>query len=1021
MNASSLFIKRPVLAIIINLILMLIGFLAWQKLTIRDLPKITYPAAAIITQYSGASSEIIEKEITTPLENAFSDIANIDHMESSSMTGESVINIYFKSQSNFESDLNSIRDKLASVKSQLPDDVDAPIMQKFQDHSQQIWGLSFTDNKMTKRQLYQYVKNFILPQFQTIDGVAEVKLFGEGDPAMRIWLQPDKMLAENISINDILNKLENNSRLTPTGLLHSENFDYPLNANSTLKNINEFNQLVLKNNNGQLIKLSDVAKVRLGNIDDWYSIRVDNKSVIALVIQPQSGANAINIVDQAEKKLSHIQSQLPSGMTSKVIFNFTTSMRSALHDALSTLFITVLVVIAITFLFLGCWRTTLIPGCAIPISLVTCFAFMDMLHFSINELTLLAFILAIGLVVDDAIVVVENIKRYFDSGVTLRQAALIGSKEIVFAVIAMTLTLIAVYIPIIFINGFTGIYLQQFAFVLAVCILVSGVVAITLSPMLCSKVLQQNETKYSQWLNQQLFQLSEHYRRILIFILQKPKIIFLSFIILIMMSGILLVFLPKALAPNDDIGVIIGNISFPSNVSYSYSEKILEQAMNYFNQVPGKYSALMNHSHLLPTNANLILFLKPRHQRHQSTQQIVNELRREMKLITGAKITIFSVKPMNVSGSSGLDFQLVSTQDDKYINHYANLFIQKLQHQPALVSIENHLKFDKQQFDIHINRKAAADANVSVATITNSINTLFGGKKMGKFIYHDQLAPIIVEMQLKSQNLNQLSRINVRDDKNVEIPLLNLVSISPTFSPAELTHYDRLRSAEITANIAPGYTIANAIAEVNQIAKKILPEDLSIRYAGEAKDYLDSNHQLLMLFLLAIIFIYLVLGAQFESFLDPLIILVTVPLAVVGALFTLYLVGGSLNIFSEIGLVTLIGLVSKHGILITEFANQQLQENIDLKQAILQAASHRLRPVLMTSSAMILGALPLILSHGSGSASRHALGYTIIGGMLSGTFFSILILPSVYYWVKKLKGEFYSPFNNTNKFKWRLF
>jgi multidrug efflux pump len=1007
---TEFFIRRPAFTIVVMLIISIVGFISYFSLPVRWIPNVSPAIVTINTTYSGASATLVETQITTPIEAALSGIDGVELMTSRSKEGESDITINFKLGRNMDAAVEDVRSGLSGVTGNLPRDVVAPVVSKAQTDQMPVMFLAFSDKTRSSKEVSDYVDQFIIPRLETVDGVATVITYGRENSAMRIWLDPAKMAASKVTVDDISNVLTQQNVEVPSGQIRGADRFYNVVTNETLTSASQFNELIIRSDQNQVVRLKNVGEAVVAPADIDSAFRVQGERAEAVGIIPQSTANPLDVSREALKTFSEITKTLPEGMKASVVFNEANFISDSVHSVYEALIEAIICVLIVIYLFLATWRATFIPVITIPVCLITTFALLKFFDFSINTITLMAFVLAIGLVVDDAIVMLENIARYIEEGMQPYAAALKGSREMVFPIIAMTITLAAVYTPIAFTSGMLGAIFREFALTLAGAVIVSGFVALTLSPMMCSRILttEKNTGRYAQWLVKNFSKLQARYQKLLATTLQHRKFILLILAVIGIAGYGVYRQLPSELAPTEDQGEIDVYISGPHDASFQFTDRYVKKMESAYASVPELTSYLSAVGGNPPSNAFQVLTLKPWYQRHRSAQEIAAALDAQFKDIPGVRINV-SVPPppfVNFSGNHGSDVGMAVMSAGEYKDLHATMetLINAAKNYPGFLHVDNSLNWDREEFEVSIDREKASDLKVPMPNITNTISALLAGKLAGKFEYGGKQYDIMMQLnQAQLADPNIIPQLYVRNDNNDMISLSDIVSIQETSNPGALPHYERLRSDSLYASLAPGYTIAEAVTALEKISKETLPDNMKTAFVGEAKNYLDSNNVMALTFLLALIFIYLVLVAQFESFIDPLVILFTVPFAVIGALITLWFAGGSMNIYSEIGLVTLIGLIAKHGILMTEFANHEREKGKSIHNAIMSAATLRLRPILMTTSAMILGAMPLALAFGPGSETRHQVGWVIAGGLLVGTFFSLLVVPVAYAYLAKFK------------------
>ncbi len=1006
MKLPEICIRRPVFTIVISLIFIIIGIISYQRLALRELPVINKPVALVKTLYQGASSQLMESRITTPIENALSSVSGIDEIKSSSSRGESNIRIRFKLGTNLDAEVNDVRNAIAHIEDSLPDGADRPEVIKFDPDATQAVILSFSDKNQSPLELTDYINRYIKPQLEQLIGVGQVRLYGDREYAMRIWLDPVKMAAHHVTVSDIDNALQSQNVNVATGQIKARNRYYTVLINANFDTVSQFRNIIVRQINGNFVRLADVANVKVGPEDTDGMMRVDGKPAVGVGVYAQSTANPIKVAEAVKRVLKKLKTNIPEGMHARIVYNAAIFIHQSIYNVYETIFEAILLVLVVVYLFLGSIRSASIPIVTIPICLIATFTGLYILSYTINTITLLALVLAIGLVVDDAIVVLENIYRHIESGTESFQAAIKGSQEIVFAVIAMTITLAAVYAPVGFTRNITGTLFRQFAFTLAIAVLISGFIALTLSPMMCARLLKNANEKgvYGKWLDSAFYRFKDGYKKILNIILGYRH--FVLVILLLLATGGILIYrhLPQQLAPLEDEGTIMGIVNAPTDASFHYTNQYVKQLEKIYSKIPEVQDYITFIEDNAPDEAYSFINLKPWSKRGRSEQQITNQLKKSMAKIPGVIAFPVEQSPLGHGDSSHHAISLMLTTSGSYLHLHqvAKHFINVVDQYKQLTNVNDDLDMDSQQFSVDINRNLAADLNINLNDINNTLATLLGGTNETHFQYKGQTYDVMLQMkQHELHDLNAFGKIYVRNKNDQMIPLSNLLKINSVIGTTDMPHFNRLRADEFSAELAPGVELGQAVSLLQHLAEQNLPDDTQYTFVGAAKRFLETRSDMNMAFLLALIFIYLVLSAQFESFIDPLIILLSVPLTLVAAIFVLKLTGGSLNIYSEIGLVTLIGLISKHGILITEFANQLRAEGFDKMSAIIEASSLRLRPILMTTAAMVLGAIPLALATGADAHSRQQLGIVIVSGMLFGTFFSLFVVPSAYCYLAK--------------------
>lgn len=1010
MNLTELFIRRPAFTIVLSLIITIVGLISYSHLPVRWIPNINPPVVDIETDYPGASASLIENQITTPLEAGLSGVDGIQTITSHSKQGKSEITINFKLGMNINTAVEDVRSALQLVSGGLPKDAKQPIVAKMDPNSEPIMYLAFSDANRSAKEITDYVKQFITPNLQTVDGVASIMSFGERESALRIWLDPAKMAAANVTVDDVSDVLTQQNIEMPSGQIRSADRFYSVVTNETLKTASEFNDLIIRDENNQTVRLKDIgqASVDAANADSVFRVR--GTPAVAVGIVPQATANPLDVSRDILKSFAQIQKTLPQGMQASVVFNQADFIHASIFHVYKSLAESIILVLIVIFLFLASWRAALIPIATIPVCLISVFTVLLIFKFTINTITLMALVLAIGLVVDDAIVMLENITRHIEKGMTPMNAAIKGSREIVFPIIAMTLTLAAVYTPIAFTSGVLGSVFKEFAATLAGTVLISGFVALSLSPMMCSRWLthQDKSHRYTYWLTQQFDWLQQKYQTILTKILSKKGIVLIVLAVVGIAGAFIYKTLPAELAPMEDMSMLNVFVSAPRDASAQYTDNYVKQLEALYEKIPEMKSYLADIGSWSPSKSYQFITLTPKENRSRTAQQIADDLTNQVKSISGVKAFVSAPPPpltwFTDSDGSTISMQVMTSGDFKSLHNTMTQMIAALQKNPIFMYVDSSLKWDGEQFEVTINREKAADMKVPMPNITNTISTLIAGRNVGHFEFDGNQYDIKMQMnQAALANPNIISQLYVRNSSNQMIPLSGLITINETTSPEMLPHFDRLRSDTLTAMLAPGHTVAEAVDTLQKLAKQMLPDNMKYEFVGEAHDFLEQSGAMGLTFFLALVFIYLILVAQFESFIDPFIILLTVPFAVIGGLLLLKIAGGSLNIYSNIGLVTLIGLIAKHGILITEFANQQRSQGKSIQESVIEAAKLRLRPILMTTAAMVFGAIPLALAFGPGAETRHQIGWVIVGGLLLGTFFSLIVVPVAYTFMARFK------------------
>lgn len=1008
MSFTDIFIRRPVFATVLSLVILLVGSIAFTKLSVRQYPRVDNTTVTITSTYPGASAKLMEGFITTPIENAISGIDDIDYLTSTSSQGQSQISVHFNLGADINTAASDVANKVQSARWQLPQNINDPKIEKRDPNAQPTMYIGFQSDSMNPQDITDYLNRVVEPQLATLPGVGQAQIYGS-PYAMRIWLNPYLMAAHQITVSDIANALANNNQQSPTGFIDTSNSEINVNASTDVSSPTQFNNLVVKNTNGQLIRVQDIGKAELGPEANDFSIYINGKPGVMLAVTPQPTANPLDVSTVVKKTLDKIQNQLPKALSMQVNWDVSKFISASVHELKKAVFEAVFAVILVMFLFLGSYRVLAIPTVTIPLSLIGVCSLMLIMGFSINALTLLAMVLAIGMVVDDAIVVSENIHRHIEAGCSPFQAAINGAREIKFAIIAMTLTLAIVYAPIGFLSDITGALFREFAFTLASAVIISGFIALTLSPMMCSKLLRpiqhDNESKITRTINKIFSRLVNNYRWLLIHALKYIK--WIAGFVVVIIFGVFFLYkvLPKELAPSEDAGAVLTSISGPPAANLNYMEQYTKLLPAIFNKVPEKDGYVVVNGANNSLNSGIsFLILKDWDQRKRSVQQIIQSLFPSLWGIPG--IQAFPVNPFRLPGSNDfmpVKFMLKSTGSYQELATVTNKLVALANKNPGMVNVNSDLKFDQPQLNLDIDRFKAADLGISMNDVGQTINFALGEPMSGHFEKDGRSYDIIPQLDPQFRNQpGALGNLYLRTQSNALVPLSNLTTVTEVTAPEGLAHFQQERAATITASLKPGYTLGQALEFLETNAQKIMPSYMQYDFSGTSRQFMQSSNSIQKTFILALIFIILILAAQFESFLDPFIVLFSVIPAIFGALATLKLTGGTMNIYTQIGLITLIGLISKHGILMVEFANQLREQGRNIQEAIIEAATIRFRPILMTTLAMVIGAVPLILSSGAGAMSRKQIGWTITGGMLFGTCITLFIVPSAYLIINRL-------------------
>ena len=997
-------IRRPVFAIVINLILVLIGLSSYYYLNLRFFPQFKTHHINIEASFSGANAKLVENTVTNPIESALSTVAGVKQMTSTSSRGSSLVTLKLQNTADINQVTNAVRNSLSRAQAKLPDAVEPPTV-KVGHSSSSFLHMAITDSKRTPSQIRDYFKRFVKNDLLQIPGMAKINIQGAHKQAVRIDLNPRKMAAYGLNVDPIIKALKSNNVQMPAGQVRSQAFNYPINAETNFQSLNDFRNMVITRNDDALVHLNDIAQIHLASqSSNQRLLTIRGQPTVSPVLYNEQDASPITVNKRLHKVLPQIKADLPESMHLTSFFNNTDFLKSAVHEVYITLLVAVICVLIAIFLFLGHWRAVLIPIITVPICLITTFALMGLLQYSLNVITLLALVLAIGLVVDDAIVMLENIYRYLERGLQPVQAALVGSREIVFAVIGMTVCLAAVYAPVGLIHNEIAIIFQEFAYTLACAVLISGFVALTLTPMMCSRLLKPNDLQsgFSLWLEKFFDKLRYRHSRFLGWVLHKKIWVIILTLTFAGLGYATLTTLPTQFMPDEDMGFAITVLDTPSNANFATIQKQAQKARKIVKKQPAVQRVSTHITEEAGGFNQIFVVLKPYDQRQISGQKLAKQLTQQFKQVPGLDAFVFAPSPF--SGGSHYDIKWVLTTSQSYneLYHNYNAIKDELGDYPGLNHISASVSFDNQQYKVNIRKNLANSLGLSTRTIDRSLSVMMGGMTVTRFNRDNATYDVKLKAQPQFQhNLQQLSQFQLFTQNHKRIPLNNLLTIHRSNAQQTLNHYNQLRSLTVQGQLASGYALGDVVNYLTNTLPQLTDDHTSFTFTGMAKDLKRNNNSMLIIFGLSFLVIYLVLAALFESFLDPFIVLLTVPISIVGALMALKLAGGSLNIYTDIGLVTLIGLIAKHGILITQFANELLAEGYELTQAIIKATSIRLRPILMTTTAMISGALPLILAQGSNANSRLQLGLVIIFGLIVGTLFSLFIVPVAYQILKR--------------------
>ena len=1000
MVLSDLCIRRPVLATVISLVVVLLGIVCYQRLSVREYPKIDEPVVTVETKYRGASAEIIESRVTKVLEDSLAGIEGVDVLTSISRAENSQITVRFRLERNPDAAASDVRDRVARVRGKLPEDIEEPVIAKVEADANPIIWLAFSSDRYSPLEVSDFASRLVKTRLQTLPGAADVRVFGERRYSMRIWLDRNKLAAYRLTPLDVEDALRQQNVEVPAGRIESRTREFSVIAETDLARPRQFDDVIVKYVNNYPVRIREVGRVEIGAQDERSIVRFNGKPAVALGVIKQATANPLELSQAIRAELPRVLADLPEGVAVNIAYDSSVFIDRSIKAVLRTIGEAIALVALVIFVFLRSVRASLIPLVTIPVSLVGAFGVMYLFGFSVNTLTLLALVLAIGLVVDDAIVMLENIFRHVENGMPPFKAALVGSKEIGFAVVAMTLTLVAVYAPIAFMTGRTGKLFIEFALTLAGAVLVSGFTALTLSPMMCSKLLR-HEPRHG-WLynavERGLTGLTQGYRRALVASLDVRWLVLLVGAAVAGTSVLLFGALKQELAPVEDRGVVLGVFVGPEGATIDYTDRYGRQLEQIYAQTKDSERYFVVSGNPVVSQGISFLGLTDWDERSRKSMDVQRELGPKLFALPG--VMAFPILPQSLGQSpraKPVEVVIVSSSSYEELEKIVDRVVAQAQKNPNLLNLETDLKLNKPEIKVQVDRNRAADAGVQVDAVGRALETMLGGRQVTRFKQAGEQYDVIVQMVPADRtNPEDISNIFVRGRNDQMVPLSSLVTSRVAVAPRELNHFGQRRSATITANLAPGYSLGEALGFMEGIVRQELPPGAALDYNGISREFRVSAAGLYFTFLLALGFIYLVLAAQFESFRDPFIIMLTVPLSMTGALAALYLTGTTLNVYSQIGLVTLVGLITKHGILIVEFANQVQLQGRNVRDAVVESAVLRLRPILMTTGAMVLGAIPLALAHGAGAESRKPIGWVIVGGLLLGTLLTLFVVPTVY-------------------------
>src|SRR3989344_2045419 len=986
MQLAEISIRRPVFATVLSLLVLLIGAVSFTRLSVREYPKIDEPVVTVSVRYAGASAEVIESQVTKPLEDSIAGIDAVDVITSISRAEQSQISVRFRLEKDADNAAAEVRDRTARVRNRLPDAVDEPVIAKVEADASPVMWLAFSSETRTPLEINDLINRIVKPRLQTVTGVADVPIYGERKYAMRVWLDPERLAGYRLTTQDVEDAIRRNNLELPAGRIESQQREFSVTSQTDLATPSQFSEVVIRTVNGFPVRIRDVARVEEGAASDRSRVRLNGREAISVGVIRQATANPLELSQGGRAMLPTLKADLPPDIGIDIANDNSLFIDRSIKSVYTTIAEAVVLVALVIFVFLRTFRASIIPIITIPVSLVGSFALMSLAGFSINTLTLLALVLAIGLVVDDAIVMLENIYRHIEEGLDPFSAAIKGAREIGFAIVAMTLTLVAVYAPLAFTPGRTGRLFVEFALALAGAVVVSGFVALTLSPMMCSLLLKHNPKPnwFDRSMERWLTSLSDAYGRLLRWLVTarwsakgserggvRGAIFQARWIVLAVMavSGAALVVvypsMRQELSPLEDRGTILASVTAPDGATLDYTNRYALELEKIGQDYPEFDRIFANIGNPTVAQGSVIYRTVDWEKRDRTTLELARELQPKVSGLPG--VNAFLITPPSLGQgfrSRPLTYVIQTSDSYENLNAVTNAFMAEIAQNPGIVGPDVDLRLNKPELRIEVNRERAADLGVSVDVVAKAIETMLGGRTVTRYKRDAEQYDVIVQTEARGRTTPEnIDTIYVRGRNEAMIPLSSLVNVRESVSPRELNHFGQRRSATITANLSPDYSLGGALSIV---------------------------------FVLALVFIFLVLAAQFESFIDPLVIMVSVPLSMIGALLALKWSGGSLNVYSQIGLITLVGLITKHGILIVEFTNQLREQGMEMVDALVKASAQRLRPILMTTGAMVLGAIPLALASGAGAETRTQIGWVIVGGMSLGTLLTIFVVPTMY-------------------------
>lgn len=998
------FIERPVLAICLCLLIVLAGGLAYSELPIRHYPLLPTSQVTISTVYPGASPAVMEEFVTVPMQRSLSGLPGLDYVTASNTYQQSLITLKFFIGSDVDALLPQISNRIGGLMWELPEGIDSPVITKIDPNASATSGILYLESMsstLSKLQITEYLRNVAVPQIETVPGVYEVHIFGGRQYAMRIWLLPHKMAARNITSGDVVDALNAQNLRSTTGSLYGEKIKIQVDTTTSLSTAEEFNDIVIRSDGDRLVRVRDIGYAQFGAADYQSGGIANNESAVFLGVSPTDTANAIATADAVIEMVKEIQANAPKGMIIKPNWNVTQFSKNSIEEVYRTFVEAGVFVFIVIFVFLGSLRSITIPLLTIPLSMLGAAAIMYVMGYSLNSLTLLAWVLAIGLVVDDSIVVLENIHRHMEQGLSRFQASIEGVKELKFAIITITLSVAIVFAPIAFVPGFSGALFKEFALTMSFVVIISGVLALFVSPVMCTYLLKPTAEsgRLTQLVDSQFRQVRLGYHRVLSTVLHTGWLVAVVFVLLI--AGAIKLFddIPSELMPIENTGALNVLGMGPTDANYEYLEQYTKPILEIYTSIPEmESSGMLNGIPLFgPTNSISWILLKPLSERKRSEDEVLADLQAQVALIPGLQAFAFKLNTVPGGAQQPLTFVLKTQGDYQQLSYQLEKMMVALNDYPGITNPSTTFRIDKPQLKVTIDRNKAAAMGVNVSDIDQTLSTMLGRPVVGFFGLDGYSYEVIPQVPKKYRmNPHDINKMQVRTASGDMVSLENLVSLDEVVIPQSLDQFDQMRSATITGSIGDGYTLSQAISWLENYADTTMPGQYSYAFTDEARDLMRSGAQLAVAFAVALALIYLLLAVHFNSLLDPLVVMLSVPLAIAGALYAMYLTDTTLNIYTKIGLIMLVGLISKNGILIVDFSNRLLEQGLSVRHAVSQGAATRLRPILMTAAAMVFGALPLVLSDGAGATARNQIGWVIIGGMSLGTILTLFVVPAAY-------------------------